>query len=122
MNIGKGINKLLGYETTEITPEQMANMVKERLIPICSKKELEKLKKGIKKTWVLLLSKSGVRCYPSWRKEIKLTLKFDPLTHKLCAILLEDKEDKNAKCVYALPKGKEYVKQAQQAIMNKLQI
>lgn len=120
MNIGRGINKLLRYETTEVTPEQMANLVEERLIPICSEKELEKLKKGIKKTWVLLLSRSGIRCYPSWRKEIKLTLKFDPLTHKLYAILLEDREDKNAKHVYVLPKGKEYIKQAQQAIMDKL--
>lgn len=115
------INTALKVESITVSPEQMANLVETKLIPICSGKELNSLRKGMEKTWVLATGHgSSLRYYPSNNKDVKICLDFNMLTHQISKLSLIDLTDKTAKKEFVLPKGSNYTKQAQQMIMNKL--
>lgn len=115
--LDNAINKALKWETVTVTPEQMASLVETKLIPICSEKELNELKKGMEKTWVLATERGrAIRFYPRVTA-IRICLDFNTLTHQLSKLSLMDNP---AKREYILPKGGNYAKQAQQLIMNKL--
>lgn len=116
--LDNAINKAMKWESVTVTPEQMVSLVETKLMPICSEKELEKLKKGMGKTWVLeSRGAASLRYYPNVGKEIKICLDFNMYTHQISKLSLLDK---TAKQEFILPKGSNYAKQAQQLIMNKL--
>lgn len=115
--LDNAINKAMKWESVTVTPEQMAGLVETKLIPICSEKELNELKKGMEKTWVLATERGrAIRFYPRVT-EIRICLDFNILTHQLSKLSLIDNP---AKREYILPKGGNYAKQAQQLIMNKI--
>lgn len=119
--IDNAINKVFKVEAITVSPEQMARLVETRLIPICDEKELARLKKGMEKTWVIAVGQgSSIRYYPNHKKDVKICLDFNLVTHQLSKLSLLDFTDQSAKKEFVLPKGSKYNKQAQQLIMKSI--
>ncbi len=117
--IDNAINKVFKVEAITVSPEQMARLVETRLIPICDEKELKILKKGMEKTWIIATG-SAIRYYPNHKKDVKICLDFNLVTHQLSKLSLLDFTDQSAKKEFVLPKGSKYNKQAQQLIMKSI--
>lgn len=119
--IDNAINKVFKVETITVSPEQMVRLVETRLIPICDEKDLARLKKGMEKTWVIAVGQgSSLRYYPHHKKEVRICLDFNLVTHQLSKLSLFDFTDQSAKKEFVLPKGSKYNKQAQQLIMKSI--
>lgn len=116
--LDKLLNKALQFKNINVSVEEMANLIETRLIANCTEKELAKLKRGIKKTWVLAVGRgSSVRYYPSASSSVYITMDFNILLHTLSQITLCDTTTQEE---FFIPKGKQNLRLLQEKILSKL--
>ncbi len=116
--LDRTINKALQWNNIDVSVDEMVNLIETKLVANCTEKELGKLKKGIKKTWVLAVGHgSSVRHYPSVSSSVYITMNFNPLLHTLSQITLCDTTTKEE---FFIPKGKHNLRLLQETILSKL--
>lgn len=114
----KILNKALQFKSIDVSVDEMADLIETRLIANCSAQELAKLKRGLKKRWVLAVGRgSSVRYYPSASSSVYVAMDFNILLHTLSQITLCDTTTKEE---FFIPKGKHNLCLLQEKILSKL--
>lgn len=116
--IDKGINKVLKWESIDVTIPEMIDLVQTEIIERASDKDLTALEKGMQKTFVLGVGGgSSLRYYPAFGSPARLCLDFNTLTHQLQKISLQDTVNKKE---YYIPTGKASCTRLQSGVMRRI--
>lgn len=116
--IDKGINRVLNWESIDVTIPQMIDLVQTEILEKASDKDLAELEKGMQKTFVLLVRYGqSQRCYPSDGSPAKLCLNFNVFTHQLQSISLQDTVNKKE---YFIPTGKASCTRLQSGVLRRM--
>lgn len=114
--VDKAINRALKWENHDVSIQEMLYLIQMQILEKCSSNDLQKLRKGMNKTWVLAIGNGfSQRFYPSSDSPVRLYCQFHLLTHQLKQISLQDTVNKKE---YFIPSGKEESIRLQQAVLS----
>lgn len=116
--VDKGINRVLKWESVDVTIPEMIGLVQTEILEKASEKDLAELEKGMQKTFVLMVgSGSNRRYYPSSSSPARLCLEFNVFTHQLHKISLQDTVNKKE---YFIPTGKASCTRLQSGVLRRM--
>lgn len=116
--IDKAMNRVIKWESIDVTIPEMVDLVQTEILEKASAKDLAELEKGMQKTFVLAVGGgSSLRYYPSFTSQARLCLDFNPLTHQLQGISLQDTENKKE---YFIPTGKASCTRLQSGVLRRM--
>lgn len=116
--IDKGINRVLKWESIDVSIPEMIDLVQTEIIEKASDKDLIALEKGMQKTFVLAVGGgSSLRYYPAFGSPARLCLDFNMFTHQLQKISLQDTVNKKE---YYIPTGKASCTRLQSGVIRRI--
>lgn len=93
--VDKGINRITKWKSVDVTVPEMLELIQTMLLDHSTADDLIKIKKGMQKTWVLVVGYGQtLRFYPSRLHQVALYSQFNPFTHQLTQISLRDSENR----------------------------
>lgn len=114
--VDKAINRALKWDSRDISIQEMLYLIQMQILEKCSSNDLQKLRKGMNKTWVLAIGNGfSQRFYPSSDSPVRLCCQFHVITHQLKQISLQDTVNKKE---YFIPGGKESCIRLQQSVLH----